>query len=398
MSTTISCAIDGPDITGMQVTLRCRGYSPTTFKGYGYVDGAGRIGHDLWQFQGSRSSAAMEFLEEDERRIWVMAFDTGSSYPVTNNFIPSEFESGVENTCVWPAIEINFTFGKGDQVLISLQLGQQSYTCSRTLSNALQAKNRTALHPSSRFSRNSATHRHPYRAAIPNPSELTGKQDHRVWQSLPSARLARSLSSMDEETSSRAPRLYKMISMPSCSKKIIERTDKLELHKDKLKDWLSDDKRGKFQKIWEQKTFPLALSTLSREMESAEILLELSRVSDLPAQLSHPVVKGVIESGTESSSGSLEDDSKHAGTSSTNIMTWVDQVNELFVEDRCLPAVELPLLTGPSSRVGVSEVNWEDNKRTVSECEEDTIVVDIPETKKSRRTRLSVICEGTRVT
>jgi hypothetical protein len=119
MATTISCVIYGADIRGMQVTLRCRGYSPTTFKGYGYVDDAGQIGHDLWQFRGSRSSAAMGFLEEDESRIWVMAFDTGSSYPVTNNYSASEFEDGVKKIC-WPAIEINFTFRKGDQVLISL--------------------------------------------------------------------------------------------------------------------------------------------------------------------------------------------------------------------------------------------------------------------------------------
>lgn len=96
MAITISCVIYGADIRGMQVTLRCRGYSPTIFKGYGYVDDTGQIGHDLWQFRGSRSSAAMGFLEEDESRIWVMAFDTGSSYPVTNNYSASEFEDGVK--------------------------------------------------------------------------------------------------------------------------------------------------------------------------------------------------------------------------------------------------------------------------------------------------------------
>jgi hypothetical protein len=60
---------------------------------------------------------------------------------------------------------------------------------------------------------------------------LTGKQGHRVRQSSPTARPP----STEEENSVLVPRQYKIVPMPSCSKSIAERTDRLEQHKDKLK-------------------------------------------------------------------------------------------------------------------------------------------------------------------
>jgi hypothetical protein len=134
-------------------------------------------------------------------------------------------------------------------------------------------------------------------------------------------------------------------------------------------------------------------------MESAEILLKLSRVSVSPAQVTTSCsleIEDGIECGTVSPGTSSEGHStKHPGTSSADIISWVDHVNELLVEYPCLPVPEMSPPTGPPGNVEISEVNWEDNKRTASDCDEDTIVVEVPETKRSRRTRLSKICEET---
>jgi hypothetical protein len=220
MATTISCAIDGANATGMQVTLRCIGYSPATFKGYGYVDNAGQIAHDSWQFRGSKSLVTTKFLEEDEGRIWKMAFDTGSCYSVTNTYC-------------WPAVEINFTFRKGDQVLISLQLGQQSYTCSRTLKTAstvclpapiVQFRNRAIPYPSYLSSREPTTRgQNSYRASI--------EKYHTVSPSSLRSIFPMAAAHLQDEP----PRLCRTESMPSCSKSTAERSDRLGRHQDKLK-------------------------------------------------------------------------------------------------------------------------------------------------------------------
>jgi hypothetical protein len=132
---------------------------------------------------------------------------------------------------------------------------------------------------------------------------------------------------------------------------------------------------------------------MSREIEFAETLLKLSRVPFLsPFSLE-------LKCGMAPIKASLENHPKHPGTGSKEIMTWVDRVNELHLEATCLSvSSEVSLMTGPVDSVElrkgaaplhvteVSAVNWEDKKRTVSECEE-TIEVEVPEPKKSRKTQ-----------
>lgn len=126
---------------------------------------------------------------------------------------------------------------------------------------------------------------------------------------------------------------------------------------------------------------------------AAETLLKLSRVPAFPIV---PLFLE-IEPGTAPTRSSLENHQEHPGTSNEEIMTWVDRVNELLIEANCLSvAPEMTLVTRPLNSVElhegaaihvqeVSEVNWED-KRAASECEE-TIVVEVPESKKSRKPR-----------
>jgi hypothetical protein len=131
-------------------------------------------------------------------------------------------------------------------------------------------------------------------------------------------------------------------------------------------------------------------------MESVEILLKLSRVLVLLAQVTISClleikggIKGSIVFPGASSKGNLI---KYPGTSSTDIISWVNQVNDLLVEYPYLPVIPeiLPPIGLPSS-IEISEVEWEDNKRIVSDYGKDIIVMEVPETKRSRRTRLSKI-------
>jgi len=116
--------------------------------------------------------------------------------------------------------------------------------------------------------------------------------------------------------------------------------------------------------------------------------MKLSRVS-VPGQVCCYLEGG---SCTTSPGASDKGDLKHAGTSNTDIMIWANEVNEIVPEDPCIRA--MPRLAFP---IGMSskalEDSWEDSKRIASDCEEDTIVVDSPETKGGRA-RLSVIREG----
>jgi hypothetical protein len=72
-------------------------------------------------------------------------------------------------------------------------------------------------------------------------------------------------------------------------------------------------------------------------------------------------------------------------------MIWVEQVSEFHVEEPCPVVPEVSLLTRPPS-AHLTEINWAGEEEI---CDEDTIVVDVRETNRSRRNRLSKICEGT---